>query len=544
MTATSAIAYQHIERPHAVNTSAVDAEALERELRRVVRGEVRFGEGDRALYATDASNYRQVPIGVVVPRDANDVVQTVATSRRFGAPVLARGCGTSLCGQCCNVAVVIDMSKYMHEIVRLDADAKHAVVQPGVILDSLRDAAEQHHLTFAPDPATHSHCTLGGMIGNNSCGVHSLLGGKTDDNIDEMEILTYDGLRMRVGKTSEDELQRIIAAGGRKGEIYGHLRDLRDRYADEIRRCFPDISRRVSGYNLPYLLPEHGFDVARALVGSESTCVMVLEAKTRLVPSPPVRSLLVLGDPDIYEAADHVPELLQHDLIGLEGVDDHLVEDMKKKGLHPNNVALLPKGKGFLLCEFGGNTREESDQRAHELMESLKAGDNAPSMKLFDDAAQQQLIWKVRESGLGATARVPGEPDTWPGWEDSAVAPEKLGGYLRGLRTLIEKYHYHCALYGHFGQACIHTRIDFHLTTARGIAAFRSFIDEASSLVVSYGGSISGEHGDGQSKAEFLPKMFGPKIMRAFSEFKAIWDPSCRTTTRAACDRGRRTRWS
>ncbi|HEY7802580.1 MAG TPA: FAD-binding oxidoreductase, partial [Dehalococcoidia bacterium] len=422
MTTTGTITYQHTERPHAVNTSAVDAGALEHELQRVIKGEVRFGDGDRALYATDGSNYRQVPIGVVVPRDANDVVQAVATARRFGAPVLARGCGTSLCGQCCNVAVVIDMSKYMHEIVGLDADAKHAVVQPGVILDSLRDAAEQHHLTFAPDPSTHSHCTLGGMIGNNSCGVHSLMAGKTDDNIEELEILTYDGLRMRVGKTSDDELQRIIDGGGRKGEIYSGLRDLRDRYADEIRRCFPNIPRRVSGYNLPYLLPEHGFDVAKALVGSESTCVMVLEAKARLVPSPPVRSLLVLGYPDIYQAGDHVPDILEHHPIGLEGVDDMLVEDMKKKGLHPEDVALLPEGKGFLLCEFGGNTRKESDQRARDMMNALKGRENPPSMKLFDDRAQEQMVWKVRESGLGATARVPGEPDTWEGWEDSSVA--------------------------------------------------------------------------------------------------------------------------
>ena len=345
---------QATERRYAVNESNVDRAALEAELRGLIRGEVRFSDGDRALYATDGSNYRQVPIGVVIPRDANDVVRTVATARRYGAPVLGRGCGTSLAGQCCNVAVVIDMSKYMHELVRLDPEDRSAVVQPGIILDTLRNAAEEHHLTFPPDPSTHSHCTLGGMIGNNSCGVHSVMGGKTDDNIEELEVLTYDGLRMRVGKTSEDELQRIIGEGGRRGEIYGRLRDLRDRYADEIRARFPDIPRRVSGYNLPWLLPENGFNVARALVGSESTLVLVLEAKTRLVHSPPARSLLALGFPSVQDAGHAVPRIMEHNPIGLEGLDDVLIEDMTEKGLHPSSLRLMPEGNGFLLAEFGG----------------------------------------------------------------------------------------------------------------------------------------------------------------------------------------------
>jgi FAD/FMN-containing dehydrogenase/Fe-S oxidoreductase len=516
------------KRPDAVNLWHGDARGLEQALRRTVRGEVRFSEGDRALYATDGSNYRQTPIGVVLPQDANDAVQAMAIARAHDAPVLTRGGGTSLAGQCCNVAVVIDMSKYMHRLRHLDPASKTAVVEPGIVLDSLRDASERHNLTFAPDPSTHTHCTLGGMIGNNSCGVHSVMGGKTDDNVRELEILTYDGLRMRVGPTSDADLAAIIAGGGRRGEIYRALRDLRDRYADQIRARFPDIPRRVSGYNLPMLLPEHGFDVAKALVGSESTCVMVLEATTRLVYSPPVRSLLVLGYPDVYAAGDHVPEILEHDPIGLEGLDDNLVEDMTKKGLHPEDVQLLPDGKGWLLVEFGGESKAESDGKARELMDALRGKQDAPSMKLFDDPPVEKMIWKVRESGLGATARVPGEPDTWEGWEDSAVAPEKLGGYLRDLRALFEKYHYGCSLYGHFGQGCVHTRIDFDLATAPGIATYRSFMDEATDLVLRHGGSLSGEHGDGQSRAEFLPKMFGPELMEAFREFKSIWDPQGR----------------
>ena len=507
------------------NSSDVDAAGLAAELRKRVRGEVRFDNGSRALYATDGSNYRQVPIGVVIPKDTDDIVETVSAARRHGAPVLARGGGTSLAGQCCNVAVVMDLSKYMHHIIELDSVNKRARVEPGLVLDDLRDAAEQHHLTFGPDPSTHNHCTLGGMIGNNSCGVHSVMAGKTDDNVEELEILTYDGLRMRVGKTDELELARMIREPGRRAEIYTKLKALRDQYADLIRKRFPDIPRRVSGYNLPWLLPEQGFHVARSLVGSECTCVTVLEATVRLVPSPPGRSLLVLGYPDVYTAGDHIMEVLAQKPIALEGLDNNLVEDMKKKRLHPEDIKLLPDGRGWLLVEFGGENKREADDRARTLMEVLNKHPNAPSMKLFDDPEQERTIWIVRRSGLGATARVPGAKDTWEGWEDSAVPPEKLGNYLRDLRRLLDGYGYACALYGHFGQGCVHTRIDFDLITKAGIEKYRSFIHKAADLVIGYGGSLSGEHGDGQSRGELLPKMFGPELMQVFLKFKSIWDP-------------------
>ena len=501
------------------------AAALAGELRATLEGEVRFDAGSRALYATDGSNYRQVPIGVVLPKSIDDVVATVAACRRHGAPVLARGGGTSLCGQCCNVAVVMDFSKYLRHILSLDPDERQAVVQPGTVLDDLRDAAERHHLTFAPDPSTHTHNTLGGMIGNNSCGAHSLMGGKTVDNVESLEVLTYDGLRLRVGATEEDELTQIIAGGGRRGEIYAKLKALRDRYAEEIRRRFPDIPRRVSGYNLDQLLPENGFNVARALVGSEGTCVTVLEATCRLVPSPPSRSLLVLGYSDVYCAADHVSDVLASEPIALEGIDERLVNDMKAIGLHPAKLALLPPGRGWLLVEFGGESRDESDGQARELMETLRNADEHPSMKLFNDPEQEKMLWKVRASGLGATAHIPAQPVTWEGWEDSAVPPEKLGAYLRDLRKLLDEYGYSGDLYGHFGQGCVHTRIDFDLETRYGIEQFHAFLDEASDLVIGYGGSLSGEHGDGQSKAQFLEKMFGEELVQAFREFKAIWDP-------------------
>src|SRR6476659_7340771 len=327
-------------------TSLTDTNALESALRGHIGGEVRFDNGSRALYATDGSNYRQVPIGIVIPRDNDDVLATIATCREHGVPLLCRGGGTSLAGQCCNVAVVLDFSKYMSRILELDPERKVARVQPGVILDHLRAAAEKHNLTFGPDPASHSRCTLGGMIGNNSCGVHSVMAGKTDENIEELEVLTYHGLRMRVGATSQTELDAIVRESGRRAQIYEGLRRIRDQYGDLVREKYPNIPRRVSGFNLNYLLPENGFHVARALVGSEGTCVTILEATCRLVESPPERVLLVIAYPDIFQAADHVPDIMAHKPIGLEGIDHYLVEYTRRKAINTEGLALLPPGGG------------------------------------------------------------------------------------------------------------------------------------------------------------------------------------------------------
>ena len=522
------VPFPHGERPvvpridhrDRLQSLTIDASLLADELKRAVRGEVRFDDGSRALYATDASNYRQVPIGVVIPRDAADVVAAVALARKHGAPILGRGAGTSLAGQCCNVAVVLDMSKYMNRIAEMNAGAKFARVEPGIVLDDLRREAEKHTLTFGPDPATHAQCTLGGMIGNNSCGVHSIMSGKTVDNIEELEVLTYDGVRMRVGATSEDELNAIIARGGRPGEIYAGLKRIRETYADRIRTNFPRIARRVSGYNLDELLPENGFHVARALVGSESTCVLVLEAKTKLVYSPPARALLVIGYPSVYDAADDVPRVLSFGPIGLEGFDDLLVRDQQYKRMNPHGIALLPPGGGWLLVEFGAETIEEAMDKARRLASTVTQS------RLFDNSTKEaRFVWAVRESGLGATGHVPGKPLMWEGWEDAAVAPEKLGGYLRDLRKLLEQYEYGGDFYGHFGDGCVHTRTNFDLKSEPGIAKFRSFINAAADLVASYGGSFSGEHGDGQARGALLEKMFGPELIGAFREFKALWDP-------------------
>jgi FAD/FMN-containing dehydrogenase/Fe-S oxidoreductase len=509
--------------------SLAEAQALAAVLRRELRGEVAFDAGSRALYATDGSNYRQVPIGVVFPAGADDVEAAVAACRRFGAPLLARGAGTSLAGQACNVAVILDMSRHMDRILEVDPDRRLARVQPGVVIDRLRDAAEVHHLTFGPDPATHSHCTVGGSVGNNSCGVHALMNGKTVDNIAELEVLTYDGLRMRVGPTGDAELAGIVAAGGRRGDLYRGLAELRDRHAEQVRARFPRIPRRVSGYNLDELLPERGFDVARALVGTESTCALVLEATCQLIDSPPSRVLLVLGYPDIYLAADAVPAVLDHRPIGLEALDDRLVADVRSVGLHPRELDLLPEGAGWLLVELGAGEPGEAAAMARRLEAAVGAGrPGGPTARLFEDPAAQASIWRVRESALGATARVPGRPPHHEGWEDSAVAPERVGAYLRDLRKLLDHYGYGGAFYGHLGQGCMHTRNDFDLTSTDGVAAFRAYLEEAADLVVAYGGSLSGEHGDGQARAELLPRMFGDELVGAFAGFKALFDPDGR----------------
>jgi FAD/FMN-containing dehydrogenase/Fe-S oxidoreductase len=500
---------------------------LARALAAVIDGEVRFDAGSRALYATDASNYRQVPIGVVVPRSSEDVVRTVGLCREFDAPIVSRGGGTSLAGQGCNVAVLIDFSKYLNRLRSIDTGARTAEVEPGCILDNLRSAAEKHHLTFGPDPATHDHNTLGGMIGNNSCGVHSVQAGRTSDNVEALEILTYDGLHIVVGPTSDHELRQHIAHGGRRAEIFTQLDDFRRRHRDLILKRYPRIPRRVSGYeNLDELFPENGFNVARALVGTEGTCVTVLSAKLKLVSSPAHRVLALIGFRDVYAAADAVPEALRFHPAGLEGMDEMLVDFVLKKQLHPDDVKMLPDGQGWLIAEFGGGTLDEAADAGNKAIEHFRGKDC--STRLLRERSQQSKIWELREAGLAATAHVPGWRDTHPGWEDSAVPREALGAYLRELKALFHKHGYDASIYGHFGDGLVHCRVPFDLRTESGLRNWQRFLEQATELVVHYGGSISGEHGDGQARGALLEKMYGPELIAAFREFKAIWDPAGR----------------
>lgn len=495
---------------------------MEVSLRRVMRGEVRFDEATRAVYATDASNYRQSPLGVIFPVDEADAVAAVRVCSEADVAILGRGSGTSLAGQACNTAVVIDFRRHFDKILEIDPVRRTARVQPGVVLDDLRAAAERHGLTFGPDPATHGWCTIGGMIGNNSCGTHALIAGKTVDNVERLRILTYDGDVFDVGAYDAAAYNAVVGDGGPLAAIVGGAREIARRYHDLIISRYPDIPRRVSGYNLDQLLPENGCHLARALVGTESTCALVLEAELRLVVSPPHRALAVLGYEDIYRAADDVPRLLRHPLMGLEGFDDTLVAQSRTSGLNLAGIDRLPPGGGWLLAELGGDDVTQAAEAARSLVAALPPTVNA---RVVTDPAEQALLWAIRESGLAATARPPDSPPNLEGWEDAAVPPERLGTYMREIRALWDRYGYHGAWYGHFGQGCVHTRNNFDLGTEEGLGSYRRYVEEAADLVVRLGGSLSGEHGDGQARGELLERMFGTELIDAFRMFKALWDP-------------------
>ncbi len=486
------------------------------EVGRVVRGEADFSPRARALYAYDASNFRQVPVGVVTPRDAEDVAGALAVCRGHGAPVLGRGRGTGLAGQTVNEAVVFDFSRYMNAIADVDPARRQARVQPGVICDDPRDAAEEHRLTFGPDPATHDHATLGGMIGNNSCGTRSVLaalygtGPRTSDNIDELEIITYDGLRMRAGAASERELENIIAAAGRRGEIYAGLKRIADTYAGAIRDGLPDIPRRVSGYNIDELLPEKGFNVARSLVGSEGTCALVLEATTRLVHSSPERSLVVLGYPATPSSGDDVPWLMGEP-IGCEFTGRHVVENLHAKGFNFGGEERMPPGDAWVLLEFGGDTKDEADARAEELFRALEKRGNAPSHRLYESPEDETAVWEIRRHSAG-TARMPvalGGHGGWPNWEDAAVPPDRLGDYLREFTTLLKEHRYDGVFYEHWGQGCVHCRIDWDFRTAEGVRNSRRFTEQAADMVVRYvprrAGLAAGDLGSASRAGEPVP---------------------------------------
>ncbi|WP_042387435.1 FAD-binding and (Fe-S)-binding domain-containing protein [Streptacidiphilus melanogenes] len=510
--------------------NGVNLAGLEHTLREEVDGEVRFDAGSRGAYATDGSNYRQVPLGVVVPRTVEAGARAVAVCSRFAAPVLSRGGGTSLGGQCTNDAVVLDWTKYCDHLVSVDPEARTCVVEPGIVLDELNRQLAVHGLMFGPQPSTHSHCALGGMIGNNSCGASAQAYGKTCDNIRRLEVLTYEGTRFWAGATSDDEHTRIVAEGGPRARMYQGLKEIVGRNLADIRRGYPKIPRRVSGYNLDWLLPENGFHLARALVGSEGTLVTVLQAELDLVPVPAAQALLVLGFDDIYAAADTVPTLLKHARPAqLEALDGRMAQLMREEHAFLDSLEQLPKGDAWLLVQFTGDSKEQADQQARDLLQSLGLSEEDPSVAFSDDPEREQEMLKAREAGLGVTARPPDGRETWEGWEDSAVAPEKLGAYLRDLEKLFQRYGYQQAsLYGHFGQGCVHTRIPFELRDGKGIEAFRAFLFDAADLVSSYGGSLSGEHGDGQARGELLPHMFGQPLIDAMGEVKALFDPGDR----------------
>ncbi|SFO18604.1 FAD/FMN-containing dehydrogenase [Pseudonocardia ammonioxydans] len=510
----------------------VAGDRLVADLRARVDGDVRVDATARGAYSTDGSNYRQVPLAVVVPRSVDDGAEALAVCREHDVPVLSRGGGTSLGGQATNAAVVIDWTAHCHRLVSVDPQARTCVVEPGIVLDDLNAQLAAYGLQFGPRPATHSHCTLGGMIGNNSCGSTAQRYGKTVDNVRRLEIATYGGLRCWAGPTSDDELDRITAGAGEHAQLHRGLRHLRDTYAERVRDRYPAIPRRVSGYNLDALLPEQGFDLARLLVGSEGTLATVLHAELDLVPTLPCTSMLVLGFDDIIAAADAVPAVLDgcpDTPLQVEALDHRLVEIMEHLGSHLDSIRSLPEGRAWLMVEFGAGTADECDAHARALLDALGRGPDDGDVALTDDPAREARMMAAREAGLGVTARAPLMHDTWEGWEDSAVPPQRLGDYLRALRALFAEFGLgQPSLYGHFGHGCVHTRIPFRLERAGGVADFRRFLERAADLVVSFGGSLSGEHGDGQARGELLERMFGPGLVTAFGELKALFDPGNR----------------
>ena len=489
-----------------------DAEALAADLRRAVAGPVRFTAADRAMWSADASNYRRVPIGVVVPRDVADAEAALSVCRAHDVPVLPVGARTSIAGQAVNTAVVLDFTRHVNRILEIDPQARTARVEPGVICDAVRDAAAPHALTFGPDPSTHNRCTLGGMIGNNACGSHSVAWGKTVDNVHALDVLTYRG-------------ERVSMRNNGSGPIPDALQALGARVADDVRAGFPDLTRRVSGYNLDQLLPGQ-VDLAKAMVGTEGTCGIVTEATVRLVESPPVRALAVLGFPDAYTAADHVTVVRELGPLTIEGMDAGLVAALRASNPLETASRALPEGGGWLYVETGGATAAEARSAAEAVVRGMRA--YTRSAIVVDDPAAMKALWRIREDGAGILTRLPDGGEAWPGWEDAAVPPERFGAYLREFDALLARHGRRGVYYGHFGDGCLHVRIDFDLATRPGIANFRAFLEDAADLAVAHGGSLSGEHGDGAARAELLPRMYPPAIIAAFEEFKRIWDPDGR----------------
>ncbi len=506
---------------------SLDLEALERDLRARVRGEVHFGDAYRAMYSTDAANYRQVPFAVVLPLDADDAQEAMRVCHQHGAPVTPRGGGTSLTGASCNASVVFDYSKFMNRILSLDPAASIARVEPGVVLDDLRSMAEPHGLTFGPAPSTHNRCAIGGMFGNNSCGIPAQFAGRMEENVLEAEVLLHDGTRLRVGDTSEAEYEEIVRNGGRRGAIYRRLRELHQRYGRLVEEKFPQIPRRVSGYNLNELDPARGFNVARALIGSEGTIVHVLELTLRLVPNPAHTAVAIVGFDDIATAGDNVSFCNGYAPHALEAMDETLFEHMAIKGKSPHErEELFPKGAAWLIAQFGADDKDEAEANARRFVAGIERDvEAARGTRVVSDPHLMDEIFKIREAGLGVNAKIPHEAETYPGWEDAAVAPEHLGTYLREFQAKMREYGYQASIYGHFGQGCVHCRIDFDLFTKDGIEKYRRFVHEMAHIVVKYEGSISGEHGDGQIRGELLPIMFGEELVHAFWEFKTAFDP-------------------
>ncbi|GAB2471513.1 FAD-binding and (Fe-S)-binding domain-containing protein [Xylanimonas ulmi] len=498
----------------AERAAAAAREAVAGALRTVVvRGAVESGARRRAEYATDASNYRVVPDVVVFPHTPDELVGALEVLRELKVPVTARGAGTSVAGNAVGPGAVIDLSRHLHQVVSVDAEARTAAVEPGTVMSSLQQAAAPHGLRFGPDPSTQNRATLGGMIGNNACGPHAVAYGRTADNVVALDVVDGRGRRFTAGAGDPDFPQ-----------VPGLKELVRENLA-LIRTQFGRFGRQVSGYSLEHLLPENGSDLAKALVGTEGTCVTVLGATLRLVPLPRKPTLVVLGYADMPSAADDVPALLavgsQEDgsaALAIEGLDARLV-DVVRKARGADAVPPLPDGAGWLMIEVSGATQEEALGHA----EAIVAASAAVASQIHPAGPEATKMWQIRADGAGLAGRTPAGEQAWPGWEDSAVPPDKLGAYLRDLDALMARYGVDGLPYGHFGDGCVHLRIDIPMEASGSV--LRTFMTEAAELVARYGGSLSGEHGDGRARSELLPLMYSPEAIALLARFKALFDP-------------------
>lgn len=472
---------------------------------------------ERALSSTDAGNYRIPAAALVYPRNAEEVAEALRIARDLEMPVNSRGAATSCSGNAIGPGVILDYARHMTRIVDIDPDARTATVEPGVIQAQLQAAAAPYGLRFGPDPSTSNRCTIGGMIGNNACGPRATAYGKTADNVVALE--AFDG----VGR-------RLHAGQGRDGlgQVPG-LADLVDRNLALIRRSFGTFGRQVSGYSLDHLTPEAGYNLAAFLVGSESTLATVTEATVSLVPIPAAPVLVVLGYPDMIAAADDVPALLRHRPIAIEGMDAHLI-DVVRAHRGPGAVPELPAGGGWLMIEVGGEHLRDVDS-ALEAARALVADAATSDARIYPPGSQAQALWRIRADGAGLGGRTPtladgsGNAQAWPGWEDAAVPPEHLGAYLRDFREVLDAHGITGLIYGHFGGGCVHVRLDMPLDTAAGVRRTRAFLEDAADTVARYGGSLSGEHGDGRSRSHLLERMYSPEALRLFEQVKVLFDP-------------------
>lgn len=503
------------------------ADALARMLADTAAGmRLETGAAGIAAYAYDASNYRVPPTAVAFPRTADDVVAVLRACREVGVPVTARGGGTSMAGNAVGSGVVLDFSREMHRILDIDPTARTARVEAGAVLDDLRSAAAPHGLTFGPDPSSHSRCTLGGMIGNDACGNRSVRHGRTSAHVESLEIVTADGIRAvadHTGLRPADPADAFAVA--RVSAIAAELKALIADNLEPLRTELGRVPRQVSGYQLHHLLPENGFDLARALVGTEGSCAVVVAATVRLVATAAASTLLALGYDDVVDAAQDVPEILSWSPSAVEGMDEAIVATMRaRRG--PDSVTGLPAGRAWLYVELDGANEAEVGARAADLVGVLESRGRMRDGTVVADERQRRSLWRVREDGAGLAARLVDGGESWPGWEDAAVAPENLAEYLRDFRALLAAHRLTGVLYGHFGAGCVHVRIDFDFTTEAGRVAARRFLEQAAALVVRHGGTLSGEHGDGRARGELLAIMYSPRIMQAFAAFKRILDPA------------------